>query len=483
MNTLMLSRIQFGLTISFHYLFPPLSIGIAMLMVVMEGLYLKSGNRIYEQMARFWTRIFALTFGVGVATGIVMEFEFGMNWANYSRFVGDIFGSPLASEGIFAFFLESGFLAILLFGWDRVKPKMHFFSTLMVSLGSIFSAVWINVANSWMQTPAGFKLLVKNGRTMRSITFPADAVFGRFHPLVSSGQVIKAQITSFWQVVFNPSTLDRLLHVILGAEMAGAFLVVSISAWYLLKNRHRDFAARSIKIGLAAALIGSVLQLVSGDLNARMIAKYQPAKLAAFEGVYKASAPASLSIMGWTNSKTQTVEGIKLHDMLSWLLYFNPRHAVVGLDHFKHSDWPPVNPVFQSYHLMVGIGMGLILVSVLGAFFWWRGSLHRQRWLLWIFVFSVIGPELANELGWFSAEVGRQPWIVYGILRTSQGVSPHLQAGEVLASIVMFSLVYLLLGALFIFLLNRKIQHGPEEHGTLETPENAPLPTHARMDA
>ena len=483
MNTLMLSRIQFGLTISFHYLFPPLSIGIAMLMVVMEGLYLKTGNKIYEQMARFWTRIFALTFGIGVATGIVMEFEFGTNWANYSRFVGDIFGSPLASEGIFAFFLESGFLAILLFGWDRVKPKMHFFSTLMVSLGSIFSAVWINVANSWMQTPAGFKLLVKNDGGIHTLVFPPDANFGRFHPLLSHGQVIKAQITSFWQVVLNPSTLDRLLHVILGAEMAGAFLVISISAWYLLKNRHLELAQRSLKIGLVAACIGSVAQLLSGDLNARMIAKYQPAKLAAFEGIYKAHAPAALSIMGWTNSKAQTVEGIKLHDMLSWLLYFNPKHAVVGLDQFKRSDWPPVNPVFQSYHLMVGIGMGLILVSVLGVFFWWRGSLNRQRWLLWIFVFSVAGPELANEFGWFSAEVGRQPWIVYGILKTSQGVSPHLPAGQVLASIIMFGAVYLMLGALFIYLLNRKIQHGPDDTEELKLPKESPLPTHARMDA
>lgn len=482
MNTLMLSRIQFGLTISFHYLFPPLSIGIAMLMVVMEGLYLKTGNKLYEQMARFWTRIFALTFGIGVATGIVMEFEFGTNWANYSRFVGDIFGSPLASEGIFAFFLESGFLAILLFGWDRVKPKMHFFSTIMVSLGSIFSAVWINVANSWMQTPAGFKLLVQDNGGLHTLAFPANANFGRFHPLVTHGQVIKAQITSFWQVVLNPSTLDRLLHVLLGAEMAGAFLVISISAWYLLKSRHLELATRSLKIGLVAACLGSVGQLISGDLNARMIARYQPAKLAAFEGIYKAHAPASLSIMGWTNSKTQTVEGIKMHDMLSWLLYFNPKHAVIGLDQFKRSDWPPVNPVFQSYHLMVGIGMGLIFVSLLGVFFWWRGSLHKQRWLLWIFVFSVAGPELANELGWFSAEVGRQPWIVYGILRTSQGVSPHLPAGQVLASIIMFGLVYLMLGVLFIFLLNRKIQHGPQEPGELQLPTKSPLPTHARMD-
>ncbi len=459
MNTLWLSRVQFGLTISFHYLFPPLSIGLGVMMVTMEAMYLKTRNKVYESMARFWTRIFALTFGLGVATGIVMEFEFGTNWANYSRFVGDVFGAPLASEGIFAFFLESGFLAVLLFGWDRVGPKTHFFSTVMVSFGSIFSALWINVANSWMQTPAGFHIVRHNG-------------------------VLRAQITNFWQVVLNPSTVDRLVHVLLGALLSGAFLVLSVGAYYVLKRRHEDFGRRCVRIALIVAVIGAVAQLVSGDFNAKMVGKYQPAKLAAFEGHFPADAPAGMSPFGWVDSKTQTVYGPRIPGMLSWLMYYNTKAPVIGLDHFPPALRPPVNPVFQSYHAMVAIGMALILISLLGVFYWWRGTLFQKRWLLWIFVISVIGPELANELGWFSAEVGRQPWIVYGIMKTSQAVSPHLAAGEVLASIIMFGIMYVLLGALFIFLMNRKIQQGPEEAAAVQPPiPPHVVEGHGRLDA
>ncbi len=459
MNTLMLSRIQFGLTISFHYIFPMLSIGLSVMMVVMEGMYLKTRDKKWEQMTRFWTGIFALAFGIGVATGIVMEFEFGTNWANYSRFVGDVFGAPLAAEGIFAFFLESGFLSILLFGWDRVKPKMHFFATVMVCFGSIFSAVWINVANSWMQTPAGFALL-KNAQ----------------------GKVIGAKMINFWQVVLNPSTIDRLEHVLTGAFLCGAFLVMSVAAWYLLKNRHLQIARSCMKLGLIVAIVCSLLQLLTGDFNARMIAKYQPAKLAAFEGAFPADAPEGLGIVGWVNQSRQKVYGLKIPGMLSWLLYGSTTHGVEGLDAFPAKNWPPVNPVFQSYHLMVALGMFLIGISFLGAFFWWRDSLWTKRWLLWIFVFSVVAPLAANELGWFSAEVGRQPWIVYGILRTSQGVSPGLPAGDVLGSIIMFGILYALLFALFVFMLNRKIQHGPDDT-PLHLSDGQPLPQHGRMDA
>ncbi len=458
MNTLWLSRVQFGLTISFHYLFPPLSIGLGVMMVTMEAMYLKTRNKVYESMARFWTRIFALTFGLGVATGIVMEFEFGTNWANYSRFVGDVFGAPLASEGIFAFFLESGFLAILLFGWDRVGPKTHFFSTIMVAFGSIFSALWINVANSWMQTPAGFHLVLHHG-------------------------VLRAQITNFWQVVFNPSTMDRLVHVLLGAFLSGAFLVLSVGAYYVLKRRHEDIGRRCVKMALVAAIIGATAQLVSGDFNAKMVGKYQPAKLAAFEGHFPADAPAGIRLFGWVDSKTQMVYGPRIPGMLSWLMYYNTKASVIGLDHFPPALRPPVNPVFQSYHAMVAIGMALILISLLGVFYWWRGTLFQKRWLLWIFVISVIGPELANELGWFSAEVGRQPWIVYGMMKTSQAVSPHLPAGEVLASMMMFGIMYVLLGALFIFLMNRKIQQGPEEPTVRPSMPPPIVEGHGRLDA
>src|SRR5690606_22137520 len=226
MDVEILSRIQFAFTIAFHYIYPPLSIGLGLILVIMEGMYLKTGNKRYEQMTRFWIRIFALIFGLGVATGIIMEFEFGTNWAVYSRYVGDIFGSALAAEGIFAFALESGFLGVLLFGWNRVGPKVHFFSTIMVFLGSLFSAVWIVVANSWQQTPSGYHI-------------------------VGEGMKARAEITDFWAMVFNPSSVDRLLHVWIGAFLAGSFLVISVNAWYILKKRHLEIAKPAFKIALS----------------------------------------------------------------------------------------------------------------------------------------------------------------------------------------------------------------------------------------
>ncbi len=261
MDVEILSRIQFAFTIAFHYIYPPLSIGIAIILVIMEGMYLKTKDKFFENMTKFWVKVFALTFAIGVATGIVMEFEFGTNWSTYSRFVGDVFGSALAAEGIFAFFLESGFLAVLVFGWDKVGPKMHFFSTIMVSLGSMFSAVWIVVANSWQQTPAGFHI-------------------------VGEGINARAEIVDFWAMVFNPSSVDRLLHVLSGAWLAGAFLIISVSAYYLLKDRHIRFAKASIKIALVVVMIASLFQLFTGHRSAVGVSKNQPAKLAAMEAVF-----------------------------------------------------------------------------------------------------------------------------------------------------------------------------------------------------
>ena len=248
MDVLTLSRLQFAATISFHYIYPPLSIGLGVVLVIMEAQWLKTKNPLYHQMARFWTKVFALTFAIGVATGIVMEFEFGTNWATYSRFVGDVFGSALAAEGIFAFFLESGFLAVLLFGWDKVGRKMHFLSTCMVCLGAHFSAIWIVVANSWMQTPAGYHI-------------------------VETANGPRAEITDFWAMVFNPSSMDRLFHTLCGAWQAGAFLVVSVSAWYLLKRRHEAFAKASMRVGLVVGLVASLLSLVSGHESGAGVAK------------------------------------------------------------------------------------------------------------------------------------------------------------------------------------------------------------------
>ena len=436
MDAVLLSRVQFGLTIGFHYLYPPLSIGLGAILIVMESLYVRTGNPLYRQMTRFWVRIFGLTFALGVATGIVMEFQFGTNWATYSRFVGDVFGSALAAEGIFAFFLESGFLALLLFGWDKLSPRMHLFSTVMVALGAHFSAIWIVVADSWMQTPAGYHLV--------------DAALGR-----------RAEITDFWAVVFNPSSVVRLSHTILGAWSAAAFLVLSVSAYYLLRRRHQEFARASMKIGLLVAILASLGSLVTGHSSALVVAQYQPAKLAAMEGHFPASAPAGLYLFGWVDEGRQQTAGLSLPGMLSWMVHGDASKPVTGLSAVPSQDRPPVNPVFQAYHLMVGLGMALIALALLGGLLWWRGTLAETRWLLWILVFAVLGPQAANQLGWFTAEVGRQPWIVYGVMRTAEAVSKAVTAGQVLTSLILFTLIYLALFVLFLFLLDQKIRHGP----------------------
>ncbi|MBD3401288.1 cytochrome ubiquinol oxidase subunit I [candidate division GN15 bacterium] len=438
MDLELLSRIQFAFTVGFHYLFPPLSIGLGLFLVISEGWYLKTKDELYHRMTRFWVKIFGLIFALGVATGIVMEFQFGTNWATYSRYVGDVFGSALAAEGIFAFFLESGFLAILLFGWDKVKPTTHFFATIMVCFGAHFSAIWIVVANSWQQTPTG-------------------------HHIVGIGDSARAEIVDFWQVVFNPSFLDRISHVYMGCWQAGAFFILSVSAFYLLKKKYRAFAVGSMKIAIVIALVASILQLVSGHSSAVTIADTQPAKLAAFEGHYPANAPAGLYLLGWVDEDTETTTGIEVPGLLSFLVHGDSEEPVTGLQAFDEADRPPVNIVFQTYHLMVGIGFALIALALVSAFFWWRDKLAEQRWLLWILVFSVLLPQLANQLGWFSAEVGRQPWIVYGLLRTSEGLSKSVSTTDVWISLILFGFIYLLLFVLFIYLLNEKIQHGPEE--------------------
>ncbi len=455
MDVLILSRIQFGLTISFHYLYPPLSIGLGVMLVLMEALWLKTGNATYHQMARFWTKVFALTFSIGVATGIVMEFEFGTNWATYSRYVGDVFGSALASEGIFAFFLEAGFLAVLLFGWDRVGRKVHFFATCMVCLGAHFSAVWITVANSWMQTPAGFHI-------------------------VGEGMKARAEITDFWAMVFSPSSLDRLFHALCGAWQSGAFLVVSVSAWYLLKGKHAEFARRSLRVGLSVGLAASLLQLVSGDSSARGVAKNQPVKLAAFEGLYQTTSNAPLTLFGWVDEKNERVIGPKIPGLLSFLTYRDTSQPVAGLRETAPDpkDRPPVNFTFQLFHLMVAIGFAMIGISALGFLYFRHGSLFERRWMLRLLVLSVLGPQIANQAGWFSAEVGRQPWIVQGLLRTSDGLSAVVTANSVWIAMVLFCVVYLLLFAVFVYLLNDKIQHGPDDSdlvpaGKLAMPERS----------
>jgi len=466
-----LSRLQFALTVMFHYIFPPLTIGMGAVLVFLEGMHLRTKDPSYGVAARFWTSIYAVTFGVGVATGIVMEFQFGTNWATYSRFVGDVFGSALAAEGIFAFFLESGFLAVLVFGWNKVSPRFHFFATVMVALGSIFSAVWIIVANSWQQTPAGHRIvqMIRNGE-----------------PWVVDGQpVVRAETADFWAVVFNPSTFDRLTHSIIGAFIMGSFFIMSICAWYILRGKHMAFAKRSFSGALLVATLASLAQLVSGHSNAQMVAEHQPAKLAAFEGHFE-TGPAALSLFGIPDEKSGTLKGsIEVPGLLSFLVHNDTEASVLGLNAFKRDHWPPLLIPFASYHIMVAIGFFFIGLTLLACFLRWRGTLFEKRWLMWCFVVSVLLAGAANQLGWVAAEVGRQPWTVHprierdatggplldgngqvqyrldeGLL-TNEAISVRVPAGQILGSIVMFGLIYLLLGAIWLFVLNMKIQKGP----------------------
>ena len=491
MDPVTLSRFQFALTAGFHYIFPPLAIGMGGVLVYLEAMYLKTKDPLYESAAKFWTRIFALNFAIGVVTGIVLEFEFGTNWAPYSRFVGDVFGSALASEAIFAFFLESGFLALLVFGWDRVSAKMHFFATVMVALGSIFSSVWIVVANSWQQTPAGSHVVdvMRNGE-----------------PLVIGGEVVtRAEITDFWAMVFNPSSIHRLVHVWLAAFILGAFFVMSISAYYILKKRHEEFARRSFTGGLIFATISSLLILVSGHMQADNVYEHQPAKLAAFEGHFT-TGRGDMSLFGIPDEEEETVHlNVSVPGGLSFLLFWDFETPVDGLDRFAPEDRPPVMVPFVSYHLMVVLGMFFIGITLLAAFKRWRGTLFQTRWLMWVFVFAVVAPILANETGWIAAEVGRQPWSVHppverdasgelvlgaaGLvdydetvgLRTADAVSSNLSSSQVLGSVVMFALLYTFLLFVWLFLLDRKIKHGPEPLPT-EGPPTGPQPDESPPD-
>ena len=448
METEILARIQFALTIAFHYIYPPLSIGLGLLMVIFKGIYLRTGKVEYNTLARFWTRIFSLTFGIGVATGIVMEFEFGTNWATYSRYVGDIFGSALAAEGVFAFALESTCLGIVLFGWNKIKPLWHFLATLGVFLGSMCSAVWIVIANSWQQTPAGYVV-------------------------AGEGLQAKAVITDFWAMVFNPSSVDRIWHVWQGAFLAGIFLVLSVHAWYLLKGRHVEISKKAFRVTLIIATVVCLLQLVSGHSSADGVAQNQPEKLAAMEGHFQ-TGPADLYLFGWVDKQNEVTHGVKIPNGLSYMIHYDTAAPVTGLDQYPVEDRPgQVNAVFQFYHIMVAIGMLLIALTLYASFLLWRGKLYDKRWLLHIFVWSVLLPQIGNQVGWFAAEMGRQPWIVYKLLRTSEALSKSVSANQILFAIILFTVIYIILFALFIYLMNKKIVHGIDEHETQEQLQTA----------
>ena len=402
-----MSRIQFAMTISFHYLFPPLTIGLGFLLVAMEWKWLRTRDPVWERIARFWTSMFAINFALGVATGIVMEFEFGTNWSEYSRFVGDVFGSMLAAEGLWAFFLESGFLAILVFGWDKVTPRFHFFATLMVCMGSTFSSIWIIMANSWMQTPAGFAIepMIRDGVEW----------------IVEGEPIYRAVLTDFFAALLNPSSANRITHVWVGAATMGSFFVLSISAYWILRGRHLAVATRSFGMALVLAAIGTIGAMLTGDANARMVAVHQPVKLAAMEGVYETEDSLTpITLVGIPeDSESRLAMEVAIPAGLSALVYrrFHDEQgrplAVPGLDFAPPEGRPKTTFVYASFHIMVGCGVLLLTIVGLGVFFWIRGSLWSQRWLLVLFVLGVAPATVANQVGWYTAETGRQPWIVH----------------------------------------------------------------------
>ncbi|MHB9131948.1 MAG: cytochrome ubiquinol oxidase subunit I [Armatimonadota bacterium] len=432
MDPVLLARIQFALTAGFHFLFPPLTIGLAWLLVALMWRYKRSGAEADRRVARFWVKLFAISFAVGVATGITMEFQFGTNWAQYSRFVGDIFGAPLAAEAILSFFLESVFLGVLLFGWNRLSRNVHWFSSLMVAIGSTLSAFWIIVANSWMQTPTAYVL--RNGR---------------------------AELTNFFDAVFNPSTLPRYFHTIDAALITGAFFMMGISAWYLLKGRHVEEMRRTLTLSLVVGFIASIGALGLGHWHAVQVANTQPVKLAAFEGLFQTQTQAPLLLFGIPNVAERKVDyAIGIPGGLSMMVALNPNAEVKGLDTVDEKDWPPILLSFAPFHLMVALGMLFIGVSGLGVLLLLMKRLHTNRLFLTIAVFSIPLPFLAANLGWMAAEVGRQPWAVYGVLRTADAVSITVPAWQILASILMFTLIYALLFYVWLRLLRHEIREG-----------------------
>lgn len=452
MSAEMLHRIQFGLTASFHFIFPPMSLGLGLVLIIFGVQSVRTGDPKWRQLSAFWVRIYGLIFAMGIATGLVQEFEFGMNWSGYSRFVGNIFGSLLAAEGVFAFMLEGGFLGLMLFGGTRLGNRLWLFATTMVVGGATLSATWIVMANAWMQTPAGYEIK-------------------------DVGQGPQAFMTSFSDVVFTKAFVPNFLHTLAASWMVGTSLVLSVAAYYLLRRRHIDLAKTMIHVALPIFTVTAVLQVaVFGANVATRVAEDQPAKLAAMEGLYETTSCAPMYLLGFTNPDDRTTTGLSIPCMLSILTTGDPDGVVTGLEEAAPRDqWPAANIVFQTYHLMINLGMLFIAIGLVASGLWlWRRKLWDQRWMLWILVSSIVLTQLATLTGWWTAEIGRQPWIVWQLLTVSGAQSPNVSSGQVMTSIIMFVVLYAVVFVVFIRLLDRHIKVGPPPPGDEE--ETASLP-------
>jgi cytochrome d ubiquinol oxidase subunit I len=436
MDTMLLHRIHFAFTIIYHYLFPQLTMGLALLIVVLKTIALRHQDERYNQAARFWGKIFAINFLLGVVTGIPMEFQFGTNWSQFARTTGGVIGQPLAMEGVFSFFLESAFLGLFLFGEKRLSPWKHWAAAFLVFVGSWISGFFIIVTNAWMQHPVAYQIL-------------PNGVY---------------EVTSFWGLLTNPWALLQYAHNMSGAVVTGAFVMCSVGAFYVLENRFSEHGKVFLRVGVVAGVISCVMQIFpTGDLHGRYLAKHQPAAIAAMEGLFRTQKGAPIVLIGQPNEEQQSIDNpIAVNKVLSFLIYGTTEAEVKGLNELPRDQWPePLPLLFYSYHIMAGLGTYFALLMLIAAFLLWRGKLFQSRWVLWSLLLSFPFPYIANTAGWMTAELGRQPWVVYGLIRTSEGYSKYVSAGNSLFTLLGFMGIYTVTSILFIVLVYRIIDKGP----------------------
>ena len=436
-EALTVDRLHFAYTVTFHYLFPQLTMGLALLIVILKTMALRTGNEQYNDAARFWAQIFGINFAMGVVTGIPMEFQFGTNWAQFSRAAGGVIGQTLAMEGVFSFFLESSFLGLFLFGEKRLGPRGHWWAAFLVFLGSWMSGYLIVLTDSWMQNPVAYRL-------------------------GPQGEII---LTTFWGLLLNPWGIWQYAHNMSGAVVTGAFVMAAVGAFYLLTKQFPAHAKTFVRVGVIAGLVASLFQLIpSGDAQGRMIAHHQPVTLAAMEGLFSTQKGAPVAIIGQPDVDNQRLDNpLQIPRALSFLTYRRWMSEVKGLDAFPQQDWPDNIPLlYYSYHIMVGLGTIFIVIMVLAAWKMWRVSLYDSRGMLWMLMLSLPFPYIANTAGWMTAEFGRQPWLIYGLMRTQAGVSPQVSSGNVWFTLIGFMGMYTVLSILFLFLVYRVIEKGPE---------------------
>jgi cytochrome d ubiquinol oxidase subunit I len=451
-DALLVHRLHFAFTITFHYLFPQLTMGLAPLIVIFKSLYLRTGNEVYNGSARFWARIFGINFVMGVVTGIPMEFQFGTNWAEFSRVTGGVIGQPLVMEGVFSFFLESAFLGLFLYGERRLGQVGHWWAGLAVFVGSWLSGFFIIVTDAWMQHPVAFQRA-------------ADGTF---------------QVISFWGLLFNPWALIQYAHNMCGALTTGVFVVAAAGAYYLLEGKWAEEARAFLRVAVPLGAAACAAQIFpTGDLHGKMMAEHQPATMAAMEGLFRTETGAPMVILGQPDAESERIDNpVTANRVLSFLIYGTPTARVKGLNAFPKSDWPTNIPLlFYSYHIMAGLGTLLVAVMAVSAFLLWRGALFRTQWMLWILLLCLPLPYIANTAGWLTTELGRQPWLVYGWMRTPEGYSRSVHAGNGLFTLLGFMGLYALLAILFLFLMNRELAHGPGEPSGVEIESGAPVTT------